>query len=374
MVSDAMAPRGFPTAATARALVAAGLFLALEWRISQATGNAARPMLLGVIGLAIGAALLGTDFGFSSAFRRAATAGDYRNFRAHALMFALASAMIVPLIAQGSAFGHPIAGFATPIGPGFVVGAAIFGAGMQMAGGCASGTLYLLGGGNVKFAFTLLFFVLGSTIGAAHIGFWRGLPAFEPITVFSLGPWPLGLAGLLIALALVARLTWRRGATLTRQQLFGAVALALLNVATVLVAGRPWSETYGFALWGSKIAAALGWRPAEWAFWAGSDGLSASVFADQTSIMDLSILVGALLAGALKGGEGWRSGGGARSWLAAGLGGVLMGYGARLAGGCNIGAYFSAIASGDFSGWLWAGVALAATGGGIALRRRIEQG
>ncbi|NEC75788.1 YeeE/YedE thiosulfate transporter family protein, partial [Streptomyces rochei] len=54
--------------------------------------------------------------------------------------------------------------------------------------------------------------------------------------------------------------------------------------------------------------------------------------------------------------------------LAAVLGGVLMGIGARLAGGCNIGAYLAGIASGSLSGWLWGAFALAGTWVGLKLR------
>ena len=42
-----------------------------------------------------------------------------------------------------------------------------------------------------------------------------------------------------------------------------------------------------------------------------------------------------------------------RSLVAAVIGGLLLGYGARLAYGCNIGAYFSGIASASVHGWLW---------------------
>ena len=42
-----------------------------------------------------------------------------------------------------------------------------------------------------------------------------------------------------------------------------------------------------------------------------------------------------------------------RSAVAAIVGGLLLGYGARLAYGCNIGAYFSGIASGSLHGWVW---------------------
>lgn len=43
------------------------------------------------------------------------------------------------------------------------------------------------------------------------------------------------------------------------------------------------------------------------------------------------------------------------------IGGVLMGYGAATAFGCNIGAYFSDITSFSLHGWLWGLSALAGT-------------
>jgi uncharacterized membrane protein len=45
-----------------------------------------------------------------------------------------------------------------------------------------------------------------------------------------------------------------------------------------------------------------------------------------------------------------------------------MGYGARLAFGCNIGAYFGGIASFSLHGWLWGVMAIIGTVGGLALR------
>ncbi len=61
-------------------------------------------------------------------------------------------------------------------------------------------------------------------------------------------------------------------------------------------------------------------------------------------------------------------GGGARAWLGALLGGIAMGYGARLSNGCNIGAYFSAIAVGNLSGWAWLALALAGSWIGVQMR------
>ena len=45
-----------------------------------------------------------------------------------------------------------------------------------------------------------------------------------------------------------------------------------------------------------------------------------------------------------------------------------MGYGASLSNGCNIGAYFSAIAVGNLSGWAWMVLALAGSWIGMQLR------
>ncbi len=62
-------------------------------------------------------------------------------------------------------------------------------------------------------------------------------------------------------------------------------------------------------------------------------------------------VLGALLAAALAGrfAPNWRVP--LRSAVAAVAGGLMLGYGARLAYGCNIGAYFSGIASGSLHGW-----------------------
>jgi len=106
-----------------------------------------------------------------------------------------------------------------------IMGAFIFGIGMQLGGGCASGTLYTVGGGSTRMIVTLLAFIGGSLIGTAHMPFWTSLPQMAPISL--------------------------------------------------------------------------------------------------------------------------------RSLLAALVGGLLLGYGARLAYGCNIGAYFSGIISGSLHGWLW---------------------
>ncbi|MFD4260373.1 YeeE/YedE thiosulfate transporter family protein [Streptomyces sp. NPDC058534] len=80
------------------------------------------------------------------------------------------------------------------------------------------------------------------------------------------------------------------------------------------------------------------------------------------------IMIGAAVAAAVGGTWALHRGIPWRTAVAAVLGGVLMGIGARLAGGCNIGAYLAGIASGSLSGWLWGAFALAGTWVGLRLR------
>jgi hypothetical protein len=152
---------------------------------------------------------------------------------------------------------------------------------------------------------------------------------------------------------------------------WGAAALALLNAATLVVAGHPWAITWGYTLWGAKAASALGWMPAAGDLWSAGyfrTALAASPLADTVSTMNVGILVGALLAVGLAGGfsPGWRVP--PRSLAAAALGGLLLGYGARIAFGCNIGAFVSGIGSTSLHGWLWILCALPGNWVGLKLR------
>ena len=80
------------------------------------------------------------------------------------------------------------------------------------------------------------------------------------------------------------------------------------------------------------------------------------------------MLLGAGLLAALGGGlrgQGWPP---ARQLAAAAIGGVLMGIGARLGFGCNIGAFLAGIASGSLHGWIWFVMAMAGSWVGIRWR------
>ena len=93
-----------------------------------------------------------------------------------------------------------------------------------------------------------------------------------------------------------------------------------------------------------------------------------SVFSDNTSIMNVGIMLGALIAAGLAGRFAPMLKIPFRSLLAAVLGGLLMGYGARLGFGCNIGAFFSGAASFSLHAWIWIVFAFAGTSIGVRMR------
>ena len=57
--------------------------------------------------------------------------------------------------------------------------------------------------------------------------------------------------------------------------------------------------------------------------------------------------------------------------ISATIGGLLMGIGARLSFGCNIGAFLGGTASGSLHGWIWFAMAFVGTYFGIIYRDKV---
>jgi uncharacterized membrane protein YedE/YeeE len=345
-----------------------------------------------LIGGLLGAALYHGSFGFTGGWRRFAVEKRGRSVRAQLLMIGAAALAMIPLTAAGSLGAQPLVGALAPVGVSVLVGAAIFGLGMQLGGGCGSGTLFTVGGGSSRMLVTLIFFIAGAVIGTAHLPWWLGLPSLPAISLGQQLGVPAAVLATLAGLGLIGLVTVlieRRAhgglesepgprrpgwSWLLRGPwpLAGAgLALALLNVATLLLAGHPWSVTFGFGLWGAKTAALAGIAVETWEFWTWpgpQKALSSSVLADVTSVMNFGIILGAGLAASLAGKFAPKVAVPFRSMLAAAIGGILMGYGARLSFGCNIGALFPGIASGSLHGWLWFAAAFAGSLAGIWAR------
>ncbi|WP_243057294.1 YeeE/YedE family protein [Nocardioides sp. SR21] len=351
------------------------------------------PALLFGIGLALGFVLFHSRFGFTSAWRQLVAVRQGKALRAHMLMLAVACTLFAPILANGIGFDDvPTMPTLAPIGFGLFVGSFLFGVGMQLGGSCASGTLFAIGSGHTAILLTLAGFIGGATLGAYQFPWWMEQPSHAPV---SLTDWFGGYAGAWIAsLVLMAAIV---GATylLARNRAVpeiepapvahgpyravrgswplwvGALLLAGLNAATLFVSGGAWGVTFAFSLWGSKILDAIGVDVLSWGFWQDPANLAkynAGILAEKTSVMDFGIIIGALVASSAAGAFVLHRKVPLRLGVGAVIGGLLMGYGARIAFGCNIGAYFGGIASFSLHGWLWGVMAIVGTYVGLAFR------
>lgn len=375
--SNSRAPHWVAAAILAAGGAAGYLLSAQGWRMAA----------LFLIGLLIGATLHASAFGFTRHFSNVLTRGDASGVLAQCLMLSAATILFAPILANGEAFARPVAGAVAPAGLQVAFGALMFGIGMQVAGGCGSGTLFGLGGGSLRLAITLFFFCAGSFWASLHMGRWAALPSLGPVSLGAELGWPRAVALQLAvigatAYAIVAARSQRDAAGAPRQWfpgpipaplVCGGIALAVLNVATLVVAGHPWSITWGFTLWGAETAALLGWSPDGDPFWSAPfqrAALDAGMLHDVTSIMNIATVAGAAAAAGIAGRFVPVIRMTTVQLVAAAAGGLAMGYGARIAYGCNVGAYFSGIASTSLHGWIWIMAALPGNWLGVQLRRR----
>lgn len=353
------------------------------------SGYGWRHSVLLLIGGLLGISLYKFSFGFTSVYRKFITAGETEGIYAQLCMLILTTILFAPVLATGNIFGQAVKGSIAPIGIQGGIGAFLFGMGMQIAGGCGCGTLYSVGSGSSTMMFTLVTFCIGSFWASLTRQFWSGLPTLPPIVLGEKFGWltgaiiQVGICLLIFGLILfVNRHKNQNKSTLfyltqslIQSPLFsGAIALAILNLLTLIISGQPWRITWGFALFAAKIAPFFGWDSASSPFWSGATqqtALSASIFADMTSVMNIGIILGAALAAALAGQLSFRSQINLRIILSALLGGLLMGYGALNAFGCNVNAFFGGIASTSLHGWVWIICALLGSWTGLRIARKL---
>ena len=177
------------------------------------------------------------------------------------LMLSVGVVLFFPFLAQGELFDQAVAGNISPAGISVLLGAFIFGVSMQLGGGCASGTLFEVGGVNTRMVATLAFFIISSVIATAHADWWTKLYTFTASTSL-VKTWELSTA-LIANLLVFALIAW--GATVLEKRrqgkiisfasgtdrtasllrgpwplIWGGIALVILNFATLALSGRPW--------------------------------------------------------------------------------------------------------------------------------------
>lgn len=355
------------------------VFLALGIAALLALFVGLRMALLFLIGVGFGLTLEGLRFGFAGPWRAMIQHRDGRGIVAQLLAIGLTAAVALPLLA--SAPGE-LMGAHAPIGVAMIAGAFVFGAGMLVVMGCGSGTLVNAGSGNALGLLALVFFIAGAFLGTLHLAWWTELASLPVVTLPGLLGGVGALAATLVALAAIGAVVLARaapGSRLPQPRLFLAAALlAGLAILNLVVAGQPWGVVYGLGLWGAKAATAAGADLSQTAFWAApgnAERLASSILTDVTSLTNLGLIAGAFIAAR------WRrvmdpppAKPAMRLAVGIAIAALAMGYASRLAFGCNVGAFFSGIATGSLHGWAWFVAAFAGALLGVRILAWLQAG
>ncbi|MGH4052555.1 MAG: YeeE/YedE family protein [Clostridium sp.] len=362
-----------------------------------------------ITGLAIGYIMQRSRLGFAGGIKRIYVTGD--SSLTKALMFMLAISIIITAAIHYGAFagGAEVASrafggakiipgtqFVKPINLLSIIGGILFGIGMMFGGGCASGTLTDAGEGEGRALITLFFFITGALWGEYSMGWLKdtvfftwGKKVYLPDSFGYVGAIVISLLG---CLAVYIFAKWyenkrKRANTfilpeyeewekelpeaveykffsketyhkffIKRWSLYtGAVLLAAMFEVILLTTGSSWGVTAAFVNWGAWIYGSLGLIDvSKWgSFSSQMDTIRGGFLNDPDSMRNLGIIIGAIISPLLAGHFSFKKKFVLKDIAFYAMGGLLMGFGARFALGCNIGAFYSALANFSLSGWLF---------------------
>ena len=126
----------------------------------------------------------------------------------------------------------------------------------------------------------------------------------------------------------------------------GAVVLAILNILVLIVRQQPWGITTNILNWAKWLGSLVGLVD--------SQGITINqLMLLSGTYLNLGVILGAFWAALAASQTRFRPVRDKKYVISALAGGLLMGYGARIAYGCNIGLLLNGIASSSLTGWLF---------------------
>ncbi len=128
-----------------------------------------------VFGSCFGFILQKSRFCFTASMRDPCITGSTSISKAVLIAFAITTIGFAAIKYSAFAAGLAIPGqdYIMPVSLATVAGGILFGIGMVIAGGCASGTLMRVGEGFGMQMLSLFFFIVGSLWGANNMGWWQ---------------------------------------------------------------------------------------------------------------------------------------------------------------------------------------------------------
>ena len=375
--------------------------------LSQATPRLA---VFWLFGLSFGFIMQRSRFCFAAAFRNLFLLRDGRVMKGVLAGLTVATVgfalVMYDLVPNNLDLGiRPFNAYVLPLGLHILLAGVLFGVGMVVAGSCFPGALWRIGEGYITAVAILFSFLLGIGLFFYHWDWWWGNYISQMPYVWL--PHSLGWAGALLLTLTVLAIGyllihwWESGVksaakpactrwriTTIRHKLgslkrgvftrawpiaLAGIILAVLNILLYLFE-RPWGTTGEVGRWsigllnlvqlplpdittlpGSCIVPSLDSGLLTWGLMLNGG-------------MIFGGFIGALLAGEFK----LRLPRQKRRYLQAFAGGLLMGYGAGLAGGCAIGSFFSAVPSLGLNGFVFGGALVVGAFLGVQVIKRIR--
>jgi len=367
-----------------------------------------------IVGMMLGYSLTRGYTGFAGSVNRAINTGSTKLMRSMMLMFFIAAAVCSGLYMLGGVESFDL--WILPINLGLIVGAILFGFGMSFSVCCASGVLTDLVVGFPRAFVTLIFFMLGVFIGfpIQRTASWVNFSWFTSETgkLFDGGVFLPdlfkfdGLNGYLGAIILVAifciivsalaylyekkrrangtytgvlseKMTeapmefdmaksnpfsmdnYRRVVVKPWNLTQASIALAITFIFMMMAFHAGWGASTPYGMWFGKILMVFG---------VSADSLAAFTkmapefytrpfFEHPINVQNFGILLGTIFyllsAGVFKQMVSSELNHDIKHYLLYALGGITMGFGTRLANGCNVGALFTPVANLSLSGWFF---------------------
>lgn len=367
-----------------------------------------------LVGIGFGYSLMRAYSGFAGSVNRAYRTGSTKLLRALMLMMFVTCLLMTALLVGGDPATYKLS--VHPINLGLLLGGTMFGFGMALSSCCASGVLQDLSLGFPRAFVTLVFFCIGVFLGfpAQHAASWVKNSWINSSTAqqFSGGvflpdlfKWD-GMHGYLGALILTAlfcgtvvslsfyyerrrklRKTYTACDTETMQEqtdafdsknyrLFsketynhifvkpwtlaqGSIAVSIFFIILMGVTKKGWGVSTTYGIWFGKLLMLFGVPVKSIASFtiAKPETYLQPVFENPESVQNIGIIFGTILyllaAGIFV--KNFKNGMHMtfREMLVFALGGFSMGLGTRFANGCNVGAFYTPIASFSLSGWIF---------------------
>lgn len=335
--------------------------------------------LMGLVGLGFGFTLAFSRFGIVFGWREMITKRNSYYVRIHLITIAIEIVLFTAILSFSHAlFGDKMVGNIMGIGIPFFIGAIIFGIGMQLAGVCATGTLYCCGEARPRFWLVLIFYGVGTLISNQFRPFLES--TFSNPIVIAKDVTGSAWHGMLINLCLLAVLFYlfrkaelRNNTTLNpifnKKNLFwqdgrftvltGGIIIAILNSSVVALHGSAWTITDAVYVMALHSAGFFG-------LFHNNPMLEQPLFLNPMVGMFWLGILGAALARSLSP-KRVQAPSPIGHIFASIVGGLLMGMSAMYSA-CNLGGMFDGIASGSLHGWIWMLMALCGSIIGIRLR------